>query len=196
MNRGKGIKGQRAHVVIVDEAAQVPTFDFEAASVAMQRQLTSATWVRDFAGPVPDPVKPTKPSATGFSAGVRRAILERDNYACARCGIPIDTGICGYSLQHRDNRGMGGTSDPATNKAGNGLTMCGSGVTGCHGWAEANPTEAERLGYAVASWADPTSVPVLIKDRGWVLLDHDGRRTPTTPPPMNDAHAVATRKDK
>jgi hypothetical protein len=146
--------------------------------------------------PVPKPEKVAKVRPTGFPPVVRQMILDRDLLACARCGISIDRdGWPGYSLQHRDNRGSGGTSDPRANLAGNGLTLCGSGVTGCHGWAEDNETAACLLGYAVKSWAEPTSVPVYVHGRGWHLLDNNGGRTVCTEPPGGDAHAVAKRKD-
>lgn len=133
--------------------------------------------------------------STGFPDVTRVQIINRDGGRCQRCGADVTAGRWpGYSLQHRDNRAMGGTSDPAINLPGNGLVLCGSGTTGCHGRVEHYPTEAEREGFAVASWADPTTVPVNTHT-GWWLLDNDGHRTRTTPPPDGDAHAVAKKKE-
>lgn len=197
MDRGKGLRTMRgvpAFVVVsvMDEAVAI---DFSAAAEALanrerSRAAGSPTWV----GPVETSRRTPKPASTGFAPTTRQIILERDRYACVRCGIPVDTSSVGYSLQHRDNRGMGGTTDPAINLPSNGITLCGSGTTGDHGWAEEHPREAERLGYAVQSWADPATVPVLVRGLGWVLLDACGHRRPCPAPPDGDAHAVARRK--
>lgn len=66
-----------------------------------------------------------------------------------------------YSIHHRLLRSQGGTNAPA-----NLLTLCGSGVTGCHGWVHANPGIAYELGLLVHPWDDPEAVPVLTEPRG------------------------------
>lgn len=97
-----------------------------------------------------------------------RLVRERDGHVCVRCGT-------GYSLttQHRVSRGMGGTRQPWVNLPANLITLCGSGTTGCHGWVEANPREAMRLGLAVSRYADPQTVPVHTW-RGLLWLRNDG----------------------
>lgn len=169
--------------------------DLVAAAEALKRRKDSDNTPREYSGPVPDvSQRAPKPSHTGFPPVVRQTILDRDHMACVRCGVAIDTGHVGYSLQHRDNRGSGGTSDPRVNWASNGATMCGSGTTGCHGWAEDHETEAAELGYVVKSWADPATVPMLTP-AGWVLLDRNGNKHPCPPPPNGDAHQAAQRKE-
>lgn len=195
MRRGHGLanKAPRQGDPIV--GAPAPGIDLKAAADALTRQRQAPP--REFTGPVPDvSTRAPKPASTGFPPAVRQTILDRDHMRCQAfgCGRPVDTCPVGYSLQHRDNRGMGGTSDPRVNHASNGLTLCGSGTTGCHGRVEADPVTAERHGYAVASWADPETVPVLTYDGRWVLLSANGTAWPTTPPPGGDAHAVARRK--
>jgi 5-methylcytosine-specific restriction protein A len=173
-----------------------PGIDLAAAARVLARQQ-AATPPREFTGPVPEVSKPTpKPSNTGFPPVVRITILDRDHMRCQRCGRNVDAGTWGYSLQHRDNRAMGGTRDPRINLPSNGVTLCGSATSpdGCHLWAEQDRDgEASRLGFVVQSWADPLTVPMLTVD-GWVLLDNKGCSWPTNPPPDGDAHAVARRK--
>lgn len=53
---------------------------------------------------------------------------------CARCFRPAQ------GWQHRVARGRGGPDDLY-----NCVPLCGSGTTGCHGWAEHHPEEAQAL---------------------------------------------------
>lgn len=79
---------------------------------------------------------------TGFPAAVRTLIDWRDSdmgallpaVRCQCCGRVIrrEDG----SRQHRVARGAGGTRNPAVSSPVNGVWLCGSGVTGCHGAAE------------------------------------------------------------
>lgn len=176
------------------ERPPAPPLDFDQAARAMRRRAESEAAPRREHKPVPAPVPATKrPANTGFPSVVRQTILDRDGMACARCGVPVD--VVGFNLQHRDNRGSGGTRDPRLNRAANGLTLCGSGTTRCHGWVEGHPEEAERLGYAVQSWADPESVPVYYAGQGWMLLSDNGCRRPCPVPTDGNAHAAARRKE-
>jgi hypothetical protein len=52
--------------------------------------------------------------------------------------------------------------------------MCGSGTTGCHGYVEANPTEATRNGFRIPQNADPAGVPIMSIVHGLVYLDNKG----------------------
>lgn len=116
-----------------------------------------------------------------FTAQTRVVILSRDQ-CCVACGSSWE-----LTIQHRRARGMGGSKDPATRSPANGLALCGSGTTGCHGWTEANPAQATFLGWRVNQWGNPTLVPVWrhSSDYGphWALLADDGSWSrPTTHP--------------
>lgn len=100
---------------------------------------------------------------SGFSRPVVERIVERDQSCCVRCGASVAGKERGFawSIHHRRPRGMGGSRNPAVSGPANGLTLCGSGTTGCHGWAEAHRTEAISAGLIVAQHGDPELVPVL-----------------------------------
>lgn len=208
MNRGSGFKrvtiqgrprSTHDDGTMTMDLPDTPATDrwVEAARVALERRQQSAAAERTFAPVAETSQRAARPSSTGFPAGVRSLILERDRYACVRCGIPVDAGTIGYSLQHRDNRGMGGTTDPAINLPSNGIVLCGSGTTGCHGWVEEHPDEATGNGWAVLAWADPISVPVRYR-HGWYLLDQRGGMQVIADGiiPNNGAHTIADRKDR
>lgn len=116
---------------------------------------------------------------TGFSQKVARQAFERDGEACFRCRMPLLWEYRGsrFSIHHRRPRGSGGTSDPVVNSVANALTLCGTGVTGCHGWVESHRTAAEELGYLIrreSRIATPTGTPVRRKDGTLWLLRADG----------------------
>lgn len=179
------------------ERPPAPVIDLDAARRALaHRQAAEAAPAREHS-PVPDPVRPPKGPDGSFSPATRSLILARDEFTCQNpnCGRRVDTDSWpGYSLQHRVARGAGGTSDPRIADPDNGLTLCGSATTGCHGWVETDTTgEAERLGLAVPSWADPETVPVRTP-RGWVRLDRHGGVWPADCPPGGDARLAAQRR--
>lgn len=60
--------------------------------------------------------------------------------------------------------------------AANGILLCGTGTTGCHGWAHANVLQATEEGLIVSTWADPSIMPIMTW-RGWVRIDDDGGLT-------------------
>jgi hypothetical protein len=92
--------------------------------------------------------------AGDFSAEARAAIMEAAGWRCVGCGnnAPLN-------CQHRIARGMGGTSNQLIGHPSNGVALCGSGSTGCHGWTESNPTHALALGWRVSRHEDPMLVP-------------------------------------
>jgi hypothetical protein len=107
---------------------------------------------------------------------IRESVLERDGWACVSCGRSI-RGHYGYSIQHRTPKSMGGSRMPWINLPGNLITLCGSSVTGCHGWAEGNVQWSNRQdvidwGYVVRRPTLAATVPVLTR-LGWVLYDND-----------------------
>lgn len=74
---------------------------------------------------------------SAFGPKLRDIIFDRADNRCERCGAPILRSRGDYSIQHRRNRGMGGSRrqvNPAL-----GVLLCGSATTRCHGYIEANP---------------------------------------------------------
>ena len=126
---------------------------------------------------------------TSVSPHVVRGVLDRDNYKCVYCGGSIAGAERGmdWSLHHRRARGMGGSRDPVANSHPNLVVLCGSGVTGCHGWVESQRSAARDLGYLVSWPRDPATVPIHVAltaaphgtkpVRGLYLLTNDGTRT-------------------
>lgn len=104
---------------------------------------------------------------------VRDAVVAREDYCCARCGKWAEGG----SLHHRRLRSAGGKHTVPTL-----ILMCGSGTTGCHGWAHAERMDALAEGFIVRGYEDPAERPVKVYGHGWVLLTADGRYLPSTAP--------------
>lgn len=95
-------------------------------------------------------------------------IDRREMQRCARCGkFIIENG----SRHHRKFKSRGGGDEVS-----NGVLLCGSGTTGCHGWAHANPDAARADGFAVWSHEDPILVPVrlFLAGKRLVYLDDEG----------------------
>lgn len=89
--------------------------------------------------------------------------MARADYACERCGH-TDRGI---ERHHRKRRRDGGESFQ------NLVALC-AGPDGCHAWAHAHPALARRYGWIVSVNRDPIVVPVLWRNRQWVLLTEEG----------------------
>lgn len=74
---------------------------------------------------------------------------------------------------------MGGSAESWVDKPANGLTVCGSGVAGCHGDIESNRELAISLGLLIRRTAGqraenvPVWLPVL---DGFYCLGNDGSR--------------------
>lgn len=106
-------------------------------------------------------------TAGAFTPAARDAIYEAAGWRCVGCGR-ADPLTC----QHRRARGMGGTSLAAIGEAPNGIALCGSGSTGCHGWTEAHPAHARTLGWRLGPAEDPFEVPYWTR-YGWRLWHRD-----------------------
>lgn len=105
---------------------------------------------------------------------VRAVTWERDRGRCLRCCRSL-TGA--RSLHHRFSRSMGGSRDPRLNDPRNLVWLCGSGITGCHGWVESHRTEATELGWLLASIVDvDTSLRNMFGQS--FALTPDGKITP------------------
>ncbi len=96
-------------------------------------------------------------------------VAERQEWHCMRCGSNTHgCGWPGHSTHHRQSRRF------HDHRPANLVRLCGSGTTGCHGWAHAHPAEAERLGYIVPGWMDPRDVPIRDWRGDWLWLLDDG----------------------
>lgn len=117
---------------------------------------------------------------SGFSPEVRAYLLARAN---GRCEADSPECLGGAdNCHHRKPRGMGGTKREWVNRASNGLVLCGSGTTGCHGYFESHRDLAVERGIILPSGLLPWQTPVYL-DREWFLLDdHGGRFLITLPP--------------
>jgi hypothetical protein len=103
-----------------------------------------------------------------------------------QCEVRIN-GVClgtGTNYQHRKNRSQ--CSKAERWMPSNGLYVCGSGTTGCHGYIHAHPTESYEWGWSVKQANDPRLVPVLAllhhpqsivlhDDGGWHPIDRNER---------------------
>lgn len=118
-----------------------------------------------------------KKSRGAFSASVVDLVRARDRDGCAWCGSQIygERGLA-WSVHHRKPRGMGGTKDPAISSPANGVLLCGSGTTGCHGEVEANRENAVVEGFLISrnGVQKPSEVPIEHATHGYVYLDDDG----------------------
>lgn len=116
---------------------------------------------------------------TGFTPKTRALILQRDG-GCFMCGTTTS-----LNVHHRTARGMGGAKAAWINKASNGITLCGSGVTGCHGRVEAYRAWAESQGLIVRRGVTlPAHVPVTHPQLGELWLTDDGRYVYVEPDPV------------
>lgn len=99
---------------------------------------------------------------TGPSQAVRNLILAREGMQCAACG----TSVTGRprSIQHRQARGMGGTSDPAVNAPSNLVLLCSSATSpgGCHLACEDRDPDMHGRGFWLWSWESPELTAVIL----------------------------------
>lgn len=95
----------------------------------------------------------------------------RDGRRCIHCGTTE-----GLTVQHRANRGHGGSR--SAESPANGVILC----WGLNGALERIPEAADaarECGWKVSRHVDPATVPVWDGvTRGWWLLDHEGGRAP------------------
>lgn len=118
---------------------------------------------------------------TGFKPQTVELIWERDRGRCAMCGRPLRREARGFewSAHHIQPRGMGGSKDPVIGSASNGVLLCGSGTTGCHGHVESHREDAEKLGYIIRRGVlRPGHVPIKHFLHGVVYLNPDGTVRP------------------
>jgi len=117
-------------------------------------------------------IGPKKPSLTpADERDAYELVTLRDDDTCQRCRRARGT-----NRDHRKNRSQGGFT-----VVSNLQLLCGTGTTGCHGWAHAHPRDAIADGWAVPGWADPAQWPARrwVKSvyglrLAWVLYGDDG----------------------
>lgn len=133
-----------------------------------------------------------------FKSATVELIWDRDGCRCALCGIGLAWALRGmpftrgWSVHHREDRGQGGVKRARPGREqpraylalpSNGVLLCGTGTTGCHGEVTRNRVPA-RLGFTVARIGirRPVEVPIKHYLHGWVLLDNDGGWTAVEEP--------------
>ena len=101
-----------------------------------------------------------------FTTKIRGLIQDRAKHRCELCGTPLrEAG----QIHHRRPRGMGGTKNPESRSAANGLYL----HLKCHQVIEQNRSDAREYGWIVPQGLNPRDVPVRLH-HGWVLLNEDG----------------------
>ena len=99
----------------------------------------------------------------------RRLVYQRDDYRCVSCGTTE-----GLTIQHRINRGMGGSRSGALDRVENLLVLCGienQRLESDHGFAR----EGLYRGYKLRSWENPLEVPVRYPDGDFYLTGRGTR---------------------
>jgi hypothetical protein len=101
-----------------------------------------------------------------FTEKTRQVIRERAANRCELCGTPVGIDA---QIHHRKPRGMGGTKDPRSRSAANGLFV----HFRCHERIERNREESYAFGWLVLQTQDSHETPVRLH-HGWFLLNDDG----------------------
>ena len=112
-----------------------------------------------------------------FTETVRNQIKKRSKERCEVCGALA----LHPQIHHRRPRGMGGSKDPVTGSAANGMWIHAT----CHSKIESERSWALDRGYLVRQSDDPREVPIKIFGLWW-LLDEEGNRKPTSCPSPTD----------
>ena len=107
-------------------------------------------------------VKSAARTGTGFSRAVKLAVRTRagngdpDQARCEATGVWL--GRYGGEIQHRDARGMGGTSDPVTSSIVNAVLLS----TGAHRLAESRDEHMNAMGFWLRNGEDPALTPIML----------------------------------
>jgi len=163
-------KADYAAVVDAEEVAELYRAGRSLTSLARQYRVETSRMtalIRSTGTPIRKPGRPRANPAAAENAA-RLAVRARSGGTCERCGRAPAT-----NWHHRKGRSQGGAWCPS-----NGLDLCGSGTTGCHGEVTVNPRIAYERGWSVRSTQDPADVPVWLTFRGWHLIRADGSITP------------------
>lgn len=126
-----------------------------------------------------------------FSKRDEGMIIARDQGECVRCGRHVAhlTRGWAWSIHHRRPRGAGGTRLAWVDQAANGIILCGSGTTGCHGWVEKNRRASIDTGFLISALGLSTAEDIAIHHRllGFVYLDNEGGWCPVEEGPTPDS---------
>ncbi len=115
---------------------------------------------------------------TGPDAKTRLLILDRAEGCCEICGTQLHDGagwIAVHSVHHRQPRKSGGSNRTEINLPSNLLLLCGSGISGCHGWIESHRSESIANGWLVPMGESPAKTPVFdlaTTETSVLLTDH------------------------
>jgi len=116
---------------------------------------------------------------TGFPPDVLAGILIRDGNMCAMLGAPGCPGHVADEVNHRLNRGIGGSSAPHINSPANGCAIehhCNWALEAVAEFAQ----EGRRRGVKLEQGADPHTTPMLSPFyRQWVTFGIEGSMTLT-----------------
>jgi hypothetical protein len=105
---------------------------------------------------------------------IRFMVLQRAMYKCERCGGGATA--FGFSVHHRLPRGMGGSKNSELHKPANLITLCGSGVDGCHGWVESNREQARLDGYLLFRIDSASEIPFKDNEGNLWLINNFGEK--------------------
>jgi hypothetical protein len=72
---------------------------------------------------------------------------------------------------------MGGSKDSTLHLPANLIVLCGTGTSGCHGWVEANRSEARKLGLLIQKVESAEEIPFQDKSQVWWRIDNNGQKT-------------------
>lgn len=103
----------------------------------------------------------------------RETVAVRDGHYCARCGVSIVDRTS--SVHHRLARSVGGSTDPRINDLRNLIQLCGSGITGCHGFVHSHPKMSWEHGWIIRSF-DELDRPMRSMYGSRIVLTEDGER--------------------
>lgn len=101
----------------------------------------------------------------------RFTVFYRANYRCEKCGGLGDA--FGWSVHHRVPRKMGGSRNEILHLPANLILLCGSGVTGCHGWVESNRDKAREQGFLLYRVESAEEIPFIDDDgKAWNIFNN------------------------
>ena len=71
---------------------------------------------------------------------------------------------------------MGGSKNELLHQPANLIALCGSGVTGCHGWVESNRDKAREMGYLIMKVESAEDIPFCDNSGNWWKIDNLGQK--------------------